>query len=810
MKRVVFWLGFCLLSLAVVLSRVFSSCSSCGVLVYDLNPDTPNGQTTGLDASSTAGLTLRVDGRADYLYAVSLNAGVYRSIPGLYNAGWVQLNASPPHAYSLAVDPNDVHHIAVGERDGDNADPRTNKSGVWESQDGGNTWGDYFDPRSLNGTCGSQAIPSVTISTNGTIVAATNCGIAFHPKGGAWAYAQLPQGFPADRVTAVAASPTKVWARDGQYNLVVSDVNAAVFTLATQHPHPAAQVAATGDDGSLAVFDSLAVMICMGQLVDNGKQNLTRLIMYDATQDRWIDQGSVAGAVNGNGNFAIGRRFAKAYTLGQGGRWGSDQQLFVSNAQEVYRATSRNADGTFNFVLVAGTASAGRGSPDPNWRGLLHSDLWDFHLAPDGKAAWIAGDGGVFETLLDGTGWHTRSHTLNTHHVEMLFVPYDGFHLAYATQDNDAWIRTRFGTQAAWDSPGCQGDVNYVAGDAGKGSAALLVRNVGDAVLTGFGAPLPTSHQPLVCGLTFNNDQTFFQSPVAFRFIQTRKGEQYPYPLDAVLLSKLPFTWTDGTGAHAITASGQSFALIRNPNFEASPDVHSQVGTGGWQLAADNLPANPLAFWVTGQSNGPGAHTAPIYYLLASPVGTPTIYRSSGFGQGTQWTPLPNQPGNIVTNGANAREYRNGPLFVNPYDADVMYVLTTTGIVVSHNATQATPTFTPDTTLSNLVSANGTYPFEAGYWGGNGTNVDQATHNGSWTLETLSDMAFDHNDPSHVVAGSAFTGVFVNLGTGTWRNAGQYLPKPLPPVTSVGIVGTDVYVGTLGRGVLRLSSVDEA
>jgi hypothetical protein len=272
------------------------------------------------------------------------------------------------------------------------------------------------------------------------------------------------------------------------------------------------------------------------------------------------------------------------------------------------------------------------------------------------------------------------------------------------------------------------------------------------------------------------------------------------------MLTKLPFAWMDSAGTfHNVVANGQSFALVRNQNFEANPNINLGQGVG-WALAADNLPANPIGFWVASSKNGPGAHTAPIYYLLASSTGTPTLYRGDGVVPGTTWVAVPGQPSNIVANGI---KYRNGPVFVNPYDADVVYVLTSTGVVVSRNATSTNAVFQPDSALSNFLSANGTYSFKAGYPGADSTNVDAAIHNGGWPTETLSDMAFDQGDPSHVAASSPFTGVFANLGKG-WLNLGQYLPKPLSPAVSVDIVDQRVYVGLMGRGVLRLDNIGAA
>ncbi len=792
-----------------------SSCDSCrGVLVYDVNPDTATGSPLPPGEDTTAGLTLRVDGTANILYAVTLNAGVYRSVPGLFDGGWVQLNASPPRAYSIAVDRSDPRHLIVGERDGDNADPASNTSGVWESADAGDGWPEHFDPRSLQPQCGSQAIPSVAISSTGTLVAATNCGIAVRPKGGSWTFAQLLPGFPSGRVTAVAASETRLWARDGDYNLVVSDASGATFVPATQKVRPAVQAGATGDTGTLAALDSLVVMVGLGATTADGQQNYTRLVIYDAARDAWIDQPRIdylvhdpsgdytsRAALNGNGNFAIGRRFAKAYAAGKPSprRWA--QELFVSNAQEVFHATSRNPDGTFQFERVVGTPSSDGGSFLPDWAGSVHRDLWDFHLAPDDRSAWVTADGGLFETLRDGSGWHTRYHALNTHHVQSLYVPHDEIHAAYATQDNDAWIRESAGT--SWVTPGGTGDANFIAGDRGNATAVVIVRDVTNAVLAGFGPPLPTSHMKYVYGIVLNNDRTFLQSPTAFQVIQTRKGEPFDKALDAVMLTKLPFVWMDAAGAaHPIVSNGQPFALVRNRDFEAHPSVNDGQGAG-WELAADNLPENPVGFRVAGTKGGPGAHTAPVYFLLAAPGGRPAIFRSTG-GSNATWTRVNGQPADIV----GSAKFRNGPFYVNPYDADVVYVLSATGVFVSTNATSPNATFDRDAALSALVSGNSLYGFLAEVQGGNGTNVDRAVQNGGWPTETLSDMSFDYDDPTHVAAASPFTGVFVKLGA-SWLNPGQALPRPLSPVVGVQLMGRRLYVATLGRGVLMLDQIDQ-
>lgn len=262
------------------------------VLVYDIGPNTTDG-TAASPNDATAGLTLRVDGSADWLYAVTLNAGVYRSVAKEFNGAWVQLPNSPRRAYSLAVDALDVRHVLVGERDGDNGDPSTNHSGVWESLDGGNTWQNYFDPRSLQPSCDSQAVESVAISRTGTLVAATTCGVAICPKGGSWTYAQLPSGFPDGRVTAVAASASKVWARDASYHLVVADSSAQVFTAL---PAPPPVQAGATDDRSYVLTSS-------GVVVRTNATSANAAFGWD---------NELSGLVSGTGTFPFVAGFAGA------------------------------------------------------------------------------------------------------------------------------------------------------------------------------------------------------------------------------------------------------------------------------------------------------------------------------------------------------------------------------------------------------------------------------------------------------------------------------------------------------------------
>src|SRR5206468_2186000 len=103
------------LTIAVLLSLF--SCNKKPTL-QDISPNLLNG--TSRVSPSSAGLTVALAGGTSRLYAVSLNAGVWRSDGPEHP--WVQLSQSPPRAYSITIDPTNAQHLAVGEREDDKRD----------------------------------------------------------------------------------------------------------------------------------------------------------------------------------------------------------------------------------------------------------------------------------------------------------------------------------------------------------------------------------------------------------------------------------------------------------------------------------------------------------------------------------------------------------------------------------------------------------------------------------------------------------------------------------------------------------------
>src|SRR5689334_3766132 len=99
---------------------------------------------------------------------------------------------------------------------------------------------------------------------------------------------------------------------------------------------------------------------------------------------------------------------------------------------------------------------------------------------------------------------------------------------------------------AGWKTLAGLGDANWTLGDAAVPGVALLVRHMGLAVLTGFGANLP-ARQPYEYGVALNNDLTY-GGPFAMQFIQTLQGESANPLLDAVMLARLPLQYHNASG----------------------------------------------------------------------------------------------------------------------------------------------------------------------------------------------------------------------------------------------------------------------
>jgi hypothetical protein len=767
----------------------------------DVSPNTANGVPAD-GAAQTSGVIPTLAGDTDNLYAVSLNAGVWQSLNG---GPWAQLANSPQRAYSIAIDPTNKHHIAVGERDGDKRDPTKNASGVYESSDDGQHFTFSFDPRSLGGCQSSQAITGLAFSSGGALIAATACGVAVKPgQGQAWSFPNTAIG--TNWVTAVVASQTKVWARDANGTLIVSTNDPNIWNPATAKPLPmGTSFAGAGDIFSLAAFDDYAFMSTVGE--DNGAgNNFAQLLIYDVKNDRWVFQKRIFdpaenvnndpnfGALNGTGLCGCnGHRFVRGYTFnGNNGPgrtviFGAGQDMFMSTAQDPQTAL-------LTWVRIAGDAFYSTAPANMNFKPQIHSDMWDVLVSSDGVTLWLSNDGGVVENHQDGTGWLKRNDGLHTHHVHMLYAAPLNTAYAYPTTDNSAWF-AGFSGDWAHDSTG---DSNYAVGDVGSYPLfAFVERQPGVDTLTGFDDNVPdldVAQSPVIFGVTKAAD-TSFDGPLTFNFIQTLyKGEPKPAsPIEAVMLAKMPLQYKDAnTGAlvTVIDRMGQTAAIVRNPVWVNHPDINEGKGAG-WQLMADNLPAGTMGFLVA------GGHANPVLYVLA---GNPLdLYRWDG-KLPSSWTKLAingrGQPSQLLPGNPK------GPVFVNPYVASVLYALTSAGIRYS---TDSGNNWSDETALTNALTGGGVYPI-TGRFLPNSTNVAQASH--GVALGTLSDMSFYEVDPTRVVASSPYTGVFFNKGDGVWHDLGAGLPKPFTPISSVFVFLNVAVVGMEGRSIWQIQGLN--
>jgi len=192
------------------------------------------------------------------------------------------------------------------------------------------------------------------------------------------------------------------------------------------------------------------------------------------------------------------------------------------------------------------------------------------------------------------------------------------------------------------------GDVNWSAGDAGNPNIALMVRQTGPrgpdtiAMLTGFGSNLPGG---LALELAQLNNDGSRDGPRFFNFIQSLSTETpATFALDALMLANLPLRFVDmdgglkpvpGTLGQTPGVGTPSPALLRNPNFAATPDIDVAKGQG-WSMAANNLPAGTSGFVAS------AGHANPVVYVYASQGGGLHVYRSSGIAATTQsnWVEL--------------------------------------------------------------------------------------------------------------------------------------------------------------------------
>jgi hypothetical protein len=781
--------------------------------LQDVSPESANGSPQA--SPSSAGLTVSLAGNSSRLYAVSLNAGVWRS-DGSDHA-WEQLHNSPPRAYSIASDPNNNLHLAVGEREDDQSDSTKRQSGLWESSDGGSTWTYVLNPVSQLG-CSTQAIPSVAFSPTGILFAATSCGVARRdPRSQQFQIASNTAG--AGGITAVTVSPHGTWARSSNA-LLIADASGQLWVTKAMPKFAIAAQGSTGDPFSLAATDKFAYFTCCSTSLPPNCSDpanpgtfgtLNAMLIYNLALDTWKLQPSLPTVQNTpgigcDGTGLGGSRFVRIFSSPVNHPGIPTLQfvrLFYSSAQDIYEATGFAGDGSATgWTKILASLNGDN----------VHTDFWDFLLDTQTAQMWIANDGGVSErkSLDAGTTWTTRVQGLHTHHIHTLTLIGAGTMpapaIAYPTSDNDAWYSTLLSSPAAWHTSSL-GDVNWSAGDAANPHSALVVRQPGS-----FAAFVQDS-SPYVTRITLRQDPSF-DGPGSFHFIQTLAKESVPDTTqDAVMLTTLPLRYIDPAdktmkgvpGDLGDATQAGRVVILRNRHFEVAPDINISKGVG-WGVEAD-VPEGTTRFWVT------GGHDNPLYFVLAIQRKLPKLFKENGWANGkVQWQelnvqgklsdpqpyPFSNIPGDSLL-------YK-GPIFVNPYNRDEIFVLTASGVRASKNGGSS---FEPDAALTALVSGGNAYPIGSGFPGGDSSGVRIANRSSRNAMGALADVAFLRDNPDIAVACSPFTGLFYR-SSGKWLDLSSFLISPKTPISSVAIDPSTIYFATEGRGLFRLIGYDRA
>ncbi len=465
----------------------------------------------------------------------------------------------------------------------------------------------------------------------------------------------------------------------------------------------------------------------------------------------------------------------------------------------------------------------------PDFKKPIHPDIWDF-LLPRGycpplpASALIATDGGIFQGSVSSTTgrmsemtWTPRNDGLHVATAQDVVatlattVPPPVLngppvilakHVAFPTQDNNAWFRKEDGQ---WISGGA-GDMNFVTGNIAPSGTLLSWRSPRNQafVMTkdGFTA------------VTLNNNAPV-DGPTAIQAVQSLAGEPIPNgSLDLVMLVQLPLLDKDGNAfadPPGGTGSGSRLALIRNTNFEVNPDGPAN-GFKGWKIVVDQLPQGATRLWTA------GGHAKTQYFVFTDASNTTCP-------QGVQQWTL--SPGSLasgkaifewrcrIANLANPGGAVHGPAFINPFDAKAMLVTTDSVLRMTLDGGQS---FCDLPALTALVTESGRYSL-TGDFAPHGTFdlLDSRFH--GYSLSVPSQVSFHRfattGQADAILVTSPYTGVYAGdvtrVAAGVcreeWRDLTPALPNAHAYISGVARVGDAAILSAEGRGVFAVANI---
>ena len=767
------------------------------VTITDINPN----QST-LDASDPDGASggrvnglAAVPGNNQIFYAASEWGGLYRTNDG--GLTWNRLNNHRPTiTWDVEVSPTNQNRVfATSFYDG-----RVNsESGINVSTDGGATWTHPATATPPAGLCSAarrneRAAFGIAIDPAApqNIYIGTNCGLAISNDNGAtWNFVDPTPGDTADDVWDVVVHHGGIIDIVGDDGHRRSINGGAMWTTATGMPLPSGlgSIAASPDEQNV-IFATVGANVWES---DDGGANWTSLGTPESRR-----QGRIPFV-------AVNDRAGTAFDL-----WYGDVRLYRAGCtSNPMGGGQRCPSGTIGNMLPA--------TPPAGWAGPFtrdvggHDDVgdlvFDTAAANDACPRIFASDGGVyFNTANMSPACHTPAWEQPnvTPHALWLWSLAGADQAGNATedlyfgnQDNGSYAATDAGAAApTWTNRDCCDVFDASAEPArvlytfccGGGRATRLVRR-GPGMAGGGSVTDPADYPAdgLLPGFIFPD-------------ILTRFGDA----------SYAMITVDCNTPPNGIDDDGDG---MTDEADETRGCTGTNAGDGGIHITT-NAAAAPVVWTELGPGTEPptGGGNRACAVKSATMGGTTTflvqVGRCDGFNQDQLWR-------FTGTNAAGAWGQVNLPpggigIFdVDPTNPNRIIASQLNGANVNMILTTNGGTnWTTLTALDNLMTGGGTYQ----YRNSRGSAPGSATNHSGYVQPTL--VAFDPGNGNTIVAAGADSGVFLsndagNIWTTLTDNSGgasnPQLPRPRYAYFDREGGTVNVYVGTQGRGVWRLS-----
>jgi uncharacterized repeat protein (TIGR01451 family) len=778
---------------------------SAQITFTDINPNQSSLDPMDADGASGGrvnGLAI-TPGNNQIFYAASEWGGIYRSNDG--GLTWNRLNNHRPTVtWDVEVSPANLNLIfATSFYDG-----RVNsQSGINVSTDSGVTWTHPATATPPVGFCSNArrsqpAAFGISIDPANTqnIYIGTNCGLAISNDGGTtWTFVDPTPGDLADDVWDVVVHHGGIIDLVGDDGHQRSIDGGANWTTATGTPLPSgrASVDASPDEQDV-IFATVGNNVWES---DDAGANWTNLGTPDSRR-----QGRIPFV-------AVNDRAGNAFDL-----WYGDVRLFRGGC------TSNPMGGGLRCPM----ATVANPIPNPapptpaGWAGPFtrdvggHDDVgdivFDTTMANDACPRVFASDGGVyFNTVAASPGCHTPAweQPNMTPHATWLWSMAGSDQAGAATED------LYFGLQD---------NGSYAATDGGAAIPTWTNRDCCDIFDT---AAEPTRVLYTFCCGAAPNRSTRVLRRGSGMAGGGNLNDPADYPTDGVVPGFIfPDVLHRFAGAsYALLTVDCAFADGIDSDGDGMIDEQDEItagcsgtnnGDGGIYITT-NAAASPIVWTELGPATEPptGGNTRICAIKSATMAGTTTFFAQVGACDGRTadqlwqfigtnpagtWTQTPLPPGGI------------GIFDVDPNNPNRIVASQLNGNNVNMVlTTNGGTTWTTLTALDNLMTGGGTYQ----YRNTRGSRPGRATAHDGYVQPTL--VAFDPSNPNTIVAGGVDSGVFLsndagNIWTTLTDNSGgtsnPHLPRPRYAYFDREAGTANLYIGTQGRGVWRISFAD--